>query len=243
MQTFDQALLGHVLEGNIDEEIAFEVASSPHDFKLMLEAQGPARRAGSSRCCEGARTEAERPRPACSADGRPASFPEALAILGCASWELHRTDPAVPAAAGHERTLPVPSVRCAEIISGKWTLLVIRDLADAQPTLLRARALARGDQPADALAAPAGARGVRHRRAPHLPRGAAAGRVRADREGPRAGAADRGHALLRPALAGETPPPSGGSRREPRLTRLAVACNARLQCRSVPWPGEASRHA
>jgi twitching motility protein PilT len=40
MQTFDQALLGHVLAGNIDREVAFETASSPHDFKLMLEAQG-----------------------------------------------------------------------------------------------------------------------------------------------------------------------------------------------------------
>jgi twitching motility protein PilT len=40
MQTFDQALLEHVVAGNISEEIAFEVASSPHDFKLMLAAQG-----------------------------------------------------------------------------------------------------------------------------------------------------------------------------------------------------------
>jgi twitching motility protein PilT len=40
MQTFDQALLKHVTEGNIDEQTAFETASSPHDFKLMLEAKG-----------------------------------------------------------------------------------------------------------------------------------------------------------------------------------------------------------
>jgi twitching motility protein PilT len=40
MQTFDQALLKHVVAGNITEETAFEVASSPHDFKLMLAAQG-----------------------------------------------------------------------------------------------------------------------------------------------------------------------------------------------------------
>jgi twitching motility protein PilT len=40
MQTFDQALLKHVVEGNIAEETAFEVASSTHDFKLMLAAQG-----------------------------------------------------------------------------------------------------------------------------------------------------------------------------------------------------------
>ena len=40
MQTFDQALLGHVMDGAISEEVAFETATSPHDFKLMLSAQG-----------------------------------------------------------------------------------------------------------------------------------------------------------------------------------------------------------
>ncbi len=40
MQTFDQALLKHVAEGNIDEQTAFETASSEHDFKLMLDAHG-----------------------------------------------------------------------------------------------------------------------------------------------------------------------------------------------------------
>jgi twitching motility protein PilT len=40
MQTFDQALLKHVMAGNVDEATALETASSPHDFKLMLEARG-----------------------------------------------------------------------------------------------------------------------------------------------------------------------------------------------------------
>ncbi len=40
MQTFDQSLLGHVAAGNITVETAMEVASSPHDFKLMLDSQG-----------------------------------------------------------------------------------------------------------------------------------------------------------------------------------------------------------
>ncbi len=40
MQTFDQALLKHVMAGNIAEEVALDAASSPHDFKLMLQAQG-----------------------------------------------------------------------------------------------------------------------------------------------------------------------------------------------------------
>jgi twitching motility protein PilT len=40
MQTFDQALLGHVTAGHITEETALQVASSAHDFKLMLAAEG-----------------------------------------------------------------------------------------------------------------------------------------------------------------------------------------------------------
>jgi twitching motility protein PilT len=40
MQTFDQALLAYVMDGRISEEMALEFASSPHDFKMMLEARG-----------------------------------------------------------------------------------------------------------------------------------------------------------------------------------------------------------
>jgi twitching motility protein PilT len=40
MQTFDQALLGYVMEGVVAEDVALEFASSPHDFKLMLGARG-----------------------------------------------------------------------------------------------------------------------------------------------------------------------------------------------------------
>jgi twitching motility protein PilT len=40
MQTFDQDLLAHVAAGRISEEVAYETASSPHDFKLMLAAGG-----------------------------------------------------------------------------------------------------------------------------------------------------------------------------------------------------------
>ena len=40
MRTFDQALLGYVMEGKISEEVALDYASSPHDFKLMLAAGG-----------------------------------------------------------------------------------------------------------------------------------------------------------------------------------------------------------
>jgi len=40
MQTFDQALLGYVTDGRISEEVAMMTATSRHDFKLMLAAQG-----------------------------------------------------------------------------------------------------------------------------------------------------------------------------------------------------------
>ena len=40
MRTFDQSLLGYVMEGKVDEAVALDAASSPHDFKLMLAAGG-----------------------------------------------------------------------------------------------------------------------------------------------------------------------------------------------------------
>jgi twitching motility protein PilT len=40
MQTFDQALLGHVQAGRVSMEEALRTATSPHDFKLMVAADG-----------------------------------------------------------------------------------------------------------------------------------------------------------------------------------------------------------
>ncbi len=40
MRTFDQSLLGYVMEGKVSEQVALRAASSPHDFKLMLAARG-----------------------------------------------------------------------------------------------------------------------------------------------------------------------------------------------------------
>jgi twitching motility protein PilT len=40
MQTFDQALFGHVKGGRVTYEDAMRVASSPHDFKLLMQADG-----------------------------------------------------------------------------------------------------------------------------------------------------------------------------------------------------------
>ncbi|HTZ65375.1 MAG TPA: type IV pilus twitching motility protein PilT [Solirubrobacteraceae bacterium] len=40
MQTFDQALFGHVKSGLVSFDDAMTVASSPHDFKLLMQADG-----------------------------------------------------------------------------------------------------------------------------------------------------------------------------------------------------------
>jgi twitching motility protein PilT len=40
MQTFDQALLGHLQAGRIDMDEALSMATSPHDFKLMAASGG-----------------------------------------------------------------------------------------------------------------------------------------------------------------------------------------------------------
>ena len=40
MQTFDQALFDHVKAGRISVEEAIRAATSPHDFKLLLAADG-----------------------------------------------------------------------------------------------------------------------------------------------------------------------------------------------------------
>ncbi len=40
MQTFDQALFGHLKAGRVSMEDALRVATSPHDFKLLVQADG-----------------------------------------------------------------------------------------------------------------------------------------------------------------------------------------------------------
>ena len=46
MQTFDQSLFSHVREGFVSLDEAMRAASSPHDFKVMLDAGAPRRDAG-----------------------------------------------------------------------------------------------------------------------------------------------------------------------------------------------------
>jgi twitching motility protein PilT len=40
MQTFDQALLGHLQSGRVAMDVALKAATSPHDFKLLVAAEG-----------------------------------------------------------------------------------------------------------------------------------------------------------------------------------------------------------
>jgi twitching motility protein PilT len=40
MQTFDQALLGHVQAGRVSMEVALKAATHPHDFKLLVSSDG-----------------------------------------------------------------------------------------------------------------------------------------------------------------------------------------------------------
>jgi twitching motility protein PilT len=40
MQTFDQALLGHVQNGYVTMEDALKAATHPHDFKLLVSSDG-----------------------------------------------------------------------------------------------------------------------------------------------------------------------------------------------------------
>jgi twitching motility protein PilT len=40
MQTFDQALLGHVQAGRVSMDDALKAATHPHDFKLLVSSDG-----------------------------------------------------------------------------------------------------------------------------------------------------------------------------------------------------------
>jgi len=59
MQTYDQALLKLVMAGTISEDTAYEAATSPHDFKLMLQAQGQRASGIEQVMSQGAEAEAE----------------------------------------------------------------------------------------------------------------------------------------------------------------------------------------
>ena len=221
-------------------EDALRAATSPHDFKLLVAADGRAARrwttsagAPAGRGARGAlRRRLDSTAVAAGAAGvrPPMTPPHAPGFALSALLQLVKFALASDVMASND-TCPV--CRTAEIVCGKWTLLLDPRPRRGPLALLRARALADRHQPADPLAAPARARGGGHRRAPHLPRGAAARRVRADREGPRAPADHRRHAHLRPPLAGRRRRlrAAAGRRGAPvgRRRRLS-ACDCKAAC-------------
>ena len=72
MQTFDQALFGHVKAGRVTFEDAMAVASSPHDFKLLMQADG---RRGTTMEDVSSAEERREPRPPGSGAASPPSGP------------------------------------------------------------------------------------------------------------------------------------------------------------------------
>src|SRR6185312_15093183 len=83
MQTFDQHLLQHLHAGRVTMEAAMRVATSPHDFKLMVAAAG------------------KKP-----GDDGPEAEPVATAPLPTPSFETSSTPPAAPPSF---ETTPPPS--------------------------------------------------------------------------------------------------------------------------------------
>ena len=100
MQTFDQALLSHYQAGRVSMEDALRVASSPHDFKLLVAGEG--RTATSMDDLAGSDHVSARP----AAPPSPAARP-------CSRCHGRRADrsgerAAVRAAAGHGRVAGAP---------------------------------------------------------------------------------------------------------------------------------------
>ena len=98
MQTFDQHLLAHLQAGRITYEDALHVATSPHDFKLMVAAQetGGAAQAAASTDPEPARPRGSRRRPV---GGAPPSAPPAPSAAPVSASPAGGRDPVPPSAA------------------------------------------------------------------------------------------------------------------------------------------------
>ena len=111
-----------------------------------------------------------------------------------------------------------PVCRTADIVCGKWTLLIIRDLAGGTSRFCELERSLEGISPRTLSLRLRALEEEGVVDPPDLPRGPASGRVRADRERRGAGPADRGHAPLRPPLAdGRADGP--GSRLDPDPAR------------------------
>jgi twitching motility protein PilT len=102
MQTFDQALFGHLQAERITMEDALAASTHPHDFKLLVAAEG--RTSTSMKDVEEQEAPAEPPSPAPAGDGNGA--PTAPAAPPAA--------PAAPPAAGPPESSPPPSAPPSE---------------------------------------------------------------------------------------------------------------------------------
>ena len=143
---------------------------------------------------------------------------------------------------GSNETCPV--CHTAEIISGKWTLLVIRDLADGCSRFCELERSLGGISPRTLSLQAARPRGRGHRPAAHVPRGAAASRIPPDRQGDGAGAADRPDAPLRPGVAHERPRAHAERRcGHRRAARRADFPSSRLPPRWAPAPKQPDQAA
>ena len=79
MQTFDQSLLKHVQSGAVSEATAMDYASSPHDFKLMLQSAG-ARASDISNLIGTSEPEPEAPRSEEASEPGAGPAPEAAPV-------------------------------------------------------------------------------------------------------------------------------------------------------------------
>jgi twitching motility protein PilT len=108
MQTFDQALLHHVQAGRVSMEDALQVASSPHDFKLLVAAEGRLGTSMEDLAGEQARREAERAEPAAEAPREPA--PVAPSPPPPPAPPAPRPEPPAPAVPGPPASVAPPGL-------------------------------------------------------------------------------------------------------------------------------------
>src|SRR5687767_2589017 len=99
MQTFDQHLLHHLHAGRITVDDALRVATSPHDFKLMVAAQeNPTSAPAPAPAPQGPQMPAPPAPPASSAPSAPPAAPSAPPAAPSAPPVSHQPSPSGPPA-------------------------------------------------------------------------------------------------------------------------------------------------
>ena len=138
-----------------------------------------------------------------------------------------------------------PVCATADIICGKWTILVIRDLAESRSRFCELERSLAGISPRTLSVRLRGLEEQGIVGPPHLPRGAPSRGVQPHRQGTGSGAADRRHAQLRQRVArrqrervpagrpSRPPPPLSGAAPSGGPARIAASGAAVGQ---APWP-------